>query len=98
MYDLLIGLDKRPVVCDHMFMTTTTISQLKLNPSAVIAQAADYPVAVENRSKVTAYLIGKQLFERLTAYLEDGLDIAAVAKADFTKGKDFEDVVRDLGI
>ena len=79
-------------------MNTTTISQLKMNPSAVIAQAAEYPVAVENRNKVTAYVVGKHLFEKLTAYLEDRLDAAAVAKADFSKGKDFEKVARDLGI
>ncbi len=79
-------------------MTTATISQLKMNPSAVIAQAADYPVAVESRNTVTGYVVGKRLFERLTAYLEDKLDAAAVAKADFSKGKDFEAVARDLGI
>lgn len=64
----------------------------------MIARAADYPVAVENRNTVTAYVVGKQLFERLTAYLEDKLDTAAVAKADFSKGKDFESIARDLGI
>lgn len=79
-------------------MTTTTISQLKMNPSAVIAQATDYPVAVENRNTVTAYVVGKRLFEKLTGYLEDKLDIAAVVKADFSKGKDFEAVAHDLGI
>lgn len=79
-------------------MTTITISQLKMNPSAVIAQATDYPVAVENRNTVTAYVVGKRLFERLTTYLEDKLDAATVAKTDFSKGKDFEAVARDLGI
>ncbi len=79
-------------------MTSTTISQLKINPSAVISQAADYPVAVENRNKVTAYVVGKHLFEKLITYLEDRLDAAAVAKADFSKAKDFENVARDLGI
>lgn len=81
-----------------MSMTTTTISQLKMNPSAVIAEAADYPVSVANRNTVTAYVVGKRLFERLTASLEDRLDAAAVAKADFSQGKDFENVARDLGI
>ena len=79
-------------------MNTTTISQLKMNPSAVIAQAADYPVAVENRSTVTAYVVGKRLFEKLTSYLEDKFDTSAVAKADFSQGKDFEDVAQNLGI
>lgn len=79
-------------------MNTISISQLKMNPSAVIAQATDYPVAVENRNEVTAYLVGKQLFERFLAYLEDREDRAAVEQADFSKGKDFEAVARDLGI
>ncbi len=79
-------------------MTTTTISQLKINPSAVIAQATDYPVAVENRNEITAYLIGKTLFERLLVYLEDRIDGAEVKKADFTRAKDFEDVAKSLGI
>lgn len=79
-------------------MTTITISELKVNPSAAIRRAADYPVAVENRNEVTAYLVGKQLFERFMAYLEDREDRAAVAEADFSKAKDFERVARDLGI
>lgn len=79
-------------------MTTTTVSQLKMNPSAIIAQAADYPVAVENRNKVAAYLVGKQLFETIIAHLEDRLDASLIAKADVAKGRDFEDVARDLGI
>jgi antitoxin StbD len=79
-------------------MDTVAISQLKINPSAVIAKAADYPVAVENRNEVTAYLVGKQLFERFIAYLEDREDRAAVASADFSKAKDFDRVARDLGI
>jgi len=51
-------------------MTTISISQLKLNPSSVITQALDYPVAVENRNKVQAYLVGKVLFEKIIAFLE----------------------------
>lgn len=79
-------------------MTTISISQLKVNPSSVIAQAADYPVAVENRNKVQAYLIGKNLYERLMVLLEDAVDVKAVKNTDFAKGKDFERVAKDLGI
>lgn len=79
-------------------MTTTTISQLKLNPSAVIAQASDYPVAVANRSTIAAYVVGKNLFEKLLAYVEDRVDVAAVTHADFSEKKDFEDVADTLGI
>lgn len=79
-------------------MTTISISELKVNPSAAIRKASEYPVAVENRNEVTAYLVGKQLFERFIDYLEDREDRAAVAGADFSKAKDFERIARDLGI
>jgi len=79
-------------------MTTISISQLKVNPSSAIALAADYPVAVENRDKVTAYLLGKDLFERLLEYLEDVEDRTIIRKTDFSKGEDFEKVVKDLGL
>ena len=79
-------------------MTTISISQLKVNPSSVIAQAADYPVAVENRNKVQAYLVGKTLYEKLMVFLEDAVDAAIVKKTDFSRGNDFEKVAKDLGI
>ena len=79
-------------------MNTVSISQLKTHPSKAISQSADHPVAVENRSKVKAYLVGKDLFERLIAYIEDHIDKKAVAKTDFSKGKDFEAVAKQLGI
>ena len=79
-------------------MTTTSISQLKINPTAVIRQATDYPVAVENRNTVQAYLIGKNLFEKMVSFIEDYLDTQAVKKTDFKKGKNFEKVARELGI
>lgn len=79
-------------------MTSVSISQLKVNPSAVIKAADDYPVALENRSKVKAYLIGKDLYERLVGYIEDCQDRIAVEATDFSKGKDFEKVAKELGI
>lgn len=79
-------------------MISTTISQLKVNPSAVITQAIDYPVAVENRNKVQAYLVGKVLFDKLVTFIEDYVDAAVVKKTDSTKGKDFEKVAKKLGI
>lgn len=79
-------------------MITTSISQLKTNPSAIIAQATDYPIAVENRNSIKAYLIGKNLFEKMVKFIEDYSDIAAIKKTDFKKGKDFEKVAQELGI
>ncbi len=79
-------------------MNAISISQLKANPSTVISQADDYPVAVENRNKVRAYLIGKDLFEAMVRKLEDQVDAEAVREADITKGRPLEDVVKALGL
>ncbi len=79
-------------------MTTISISQLKINPSSVIAQAADYPVMVENRNKVQAYLVGKTLFEKIIALLEEKEDVAAVKNTDFSKSRNFDDVTQELGL
>jgi len=79
-------------------MNTISISELKVNPSSIIDQAADYPIAVENRNKITAYLMGKDLYDRLMLFLEDVVDRKAVKTTDFTKGKDFEKIARDLDI
>lgn len=79
-------------------MTTISVSELKTNPSKAILEAADYPVAIENRNDVRAYLIGKELYEKMIAYLEDFIDVNAVRITDFTKGKDFERVAKKLGV
>lgn len=79
-------------------MDTVTISQLKMQPSKVIARAFDYPVAVEKRHQVKAYLVGKELYEKLILLIEDHLDQAVVKRTDFTKGRDFETVAKQLGI
>jgi PHD/YefM family antitoxin component YafN of YafNO toxin-antitoxin module len=79
-------------------MDSLSISQLKTHPSKAISQATDYPVAVESRNKVKAYLIGKELYEKIVCFIEDYIDKAAVKKTDFRKGKDFEEVAKELGI
>ena len=79
-------------------MNTISISQLKTAPSKIINQAYDYPVAIEKRNKIQAYLIGKSLYDKIVAYIEDYIDKRAAGKTDFSKGKDFEKVARELGI
>lgn len=79
-------------------MTSVSISQLKINPSQAIAQAADYPVAVENRNNIQAYLIGKKLYEKIISFLEDRIDTRIVRNTDFSKGRNFEEVAKELGI
>jgi len=89
--DLLLGIISYKMI-------TASISQLKINPSSLIAQAVDYPVAVEKRNKIQAYLIGKSLYERMLDLLEDHLDRLVIKSTNFRKGKDFEKIAKDLGI
>jgi len=77
---------------------TISISQLKINPSKAISEAVDYPIAVENRNKIKAYLLGRDLYEKIVTYIEDFIDKKAVGEADFKKGKDFEKIAKRLNI
>jgi antitoxin StbD len=79
-------------------MTTISISQLKTNPSSMIAQSLDYPVAIQNRNKTQAYLIGKDLYEKLMTYIEDQVDAQAVRSTKLTGVKSLEEVEKELGI
>jgi len=79
-------------------MTSVSISQLKMNPAAAISDAQDYPLAIQNRNTTEAYLVGRSLFEKLVLYLEDVEDRKTIEKTDFNKGRDFEDIAKELGI
>lgn len=79
-------------------MNRVSISELKTNPTKIINQAEDFPVVVENRNKAQAYLVGKALYEKLVAIIEDLADIAVVKSTNFSKGRDFEKVAQEFGI
>ena len=79
-------------------MNNISISQLKVNPSKFIDLAGYYPVAVEKRNKIQAYLVGKNLFEKIVDYLENYIDQKAIKLTDFKKGRDFEKIASQLGI
>ena len=79
-------------------MSDVSISGLKVNPAKVIRKAEDIPVAIKKRNKIKAYLIGKSLYEKLVSFIEDFIDEGAVKSTDFSKGKDFEEIAKDLGI
>lgn len=80
---------------------TISISQLKMNPSAAIAQSAEFPLEVENRGKTQAYLVGKNLFEKIIQYMEDQEDIATIKSIkpeEYKNAGDFEELARELRI
>lgn len=79
-------------------MNSISVSELKTNPASAINKASDIPVAIQKRNKTKAYLVGKELFEKIIAYLEELADKSAVEKTDFSKGRDFESVAEELGI
>ncbi len=79
-------------------MNSVSISQLKMNPSAVFGMAADYPVAVDSRNKRTGYIVGSRLFENMVEWMEDMEDISVVKKSEYPKGKKVSDLRVELGL
>ena len=79
-------------------MINASISDLKTNPASIIFQSFGYPVAIQKRSKTQAYLVGKDIFEKLVSQLEDEVDRKAVKETNFSKGKKFEELAEQLGI
>ncbi|MEN9464530.1 MAG: hypothetical protein RL217_711 [Pseudomonadota bacterium] len=57
----------------------TSISELKKNPMAVLAQAGGMPVAVLNRNQPAFYCIPAKAYERLMEKLED-IELAKLIK------------------
>lgn len=79
-------------------MNSISISQLKINPSKAINESLDFPLAVENRNTIEAYLIGKDLYEMIMSRLEDTIDRKAIDESDLTTGRDFEDIAKELDL
>lgn len=50
---------------------SVSISELKKNPSALLAQASGSPIAVLNHNKPAAYLIPADTYEALMDMVED---------------------------
>lgn len=57
----------RPILADN----STSISELKKNPMAVVAQADGFPVAVLNRNQPAFYCVPADAYETLMDKLED---------------------------
>ena len=50
---------------------SVSISELKKNPSALLAQASGSPIAVLNHNKPAAYLIPAETYEALMDMIDD---------------------------
>lgn len=56
-----------------------SVSELKKNPSAVMAGAKGSPVAVLNHNRVMGYMVPAALFEAMAERLDD-LELAHIAR------------------
>ena len=65
-----------PILAD----ASISISDLKKNPSAVIAAANGFPVAILNRNTPSAYLVPAKAWEELMDRLED-IELAEIVRA-----------------
>ncbi len=70
---------------------TTSISELKKNPMAVVAQGEGFPVAVLNRNKPAFYCVPAEAYEALMDKLED-VELAAIVEAR----KDQKEIAVDI--
>lgn len=65
-----------PILSD----ATTSISELKKNPMAVVEQGEGFPVAVLNRNQPAFYCVPAEAYEALMDKLED-MELAALVNA-----------------
>jgi antitoxin StbD len=59
---------------------TTSISELKKNPMAVVEQGEGFPVAVLNRNQPAFYCVPAEAYEALMDKLED-VELGAIVEA-----------------
>jgi antitoxin StbD len=65
---------------EHIYASSSiSISELKKNPSRVIAQSEGAPVAILNHNKPSAYLVPAAAFESMMEYLDD-LELVRLVK------------------
>lgn len=65
-----------PILAD----VSVSISELKVNPAAVIAEAQIRQVAILNRNKPVAYVISPAIWESVLEILEEAEDEKIVAE------------------
>ncbi len=70
---------------------TTSISELKKNPMAVVEQGEGFPVAVLNRNQPAFYCVPAEAYEALMDKLED-VELSAIVEAR----KEQEEIAVDI--
>jgi len=70
------GLNMQSVLAE----VAVSVSELKKNPSGVMAGAGGLPVAVLNHNRVMGYMVPADLYEQMMERLDD-LELVEIAKA-----------------
>lgn len=65
----------KPLLADYGI----SISDLKKNPSAAIAAAEGFPIAILNRNSPAAYLVPAEAWEDILEQLDD-MELAAIVR------------------
>jgi len=65
---------------------TVSISELRVNPSAVLTAAKAEPVAILNRNKLAGYIISPAVWEGIMDQLDD-VNLATTANARLNDGQ-----------
>ena len=73
---LLEGLDMQSILAD----VAVSVSELKKNPSGILAGAGGMPVAVLNHNRVMGYMVPAELYEQMMERLDD-LELVEIVKA-----------------
>lgn len=73
---LLEGLDMQSILAD----VAVSVSELKKNPSGILADAGGMPVAVLNHNRVMGYMVPAELYEQMMKRLDD-LELVEIVKA-----------------
>jgi antitoxin StbD len=87
------ALGKPPVIEEVLADACVSISNLKANPAAVIAEAQMRQVAVLNRNKPVAYVISPAVWEHVLDVLDER---RLVQEAQAALAEDGEDIAVDL--
>lgn len=87
------ALGKPPVIEEVLADACVSISNLKANPAAVIAEAQMRQVAVLNRNKPVAYVISPAVWEHVLDLLDER---KLVQEAQAALAEDGDDIVVDL--
>ena len=75
---------------------STSISELKKNPSAIIDQAQGAPVAILNHNRPTAYLVPAASYELMLERLDDLQLAVTIAARSSEKPEAIEVNINDL--